>query len=156
MRANRYIWWTFVILQLWIITWPIIFFLEKRYEVVNTTWHAALEAGEETGLVKLYARQRSPTTLAEYWAPAVKLAAWSRRQGDHNNLTRLDADRVQGMSNSQLLGLQRHVGSEAEAERRARVDRGQGGFVDNVVGLVRGVGEVQQEWRLATGWGGNN
>lgn len=59
------------------------------------------------------------------------------------------------MNNEQILGLQRQGDSDAEIERRARVDRGEGGFMDSVVGLVRGVGEVQQDWRRAAGWGAN-
>lgn len=72
MRANKYIWWIFVVLQLWIITWPIIFFLERRYEVAHIVWHAALDPGTDSGLIKCYARGRDMGTLAEYWGPAVK------------------------------------------------------------------------------------
>ncbi|KAJ5232812.1 hypothetical protein N7468_005768 [Penicillium chermesinum] len=154
LRANRYIWWIVVILQLWIISWPIIWFLERRYEVAHTTWNAARDAGAENGLVHCYPQGRDPAMLAEYWAPAVKQAAWSRRRGEDNTLTRLDADRLQGLSNNQLLGMDRHD-SQAELERRARVDRGEGGFMDSVVGLVRGVGEVHQDWQMAVGWGNN-
>lgn len=155
LRANRYIWWIFVILQLWILTWPVIWLLEKRYEVVQTRWHASLLADRETGLRKYYARSRDETELGEYWAPAVKQAAWSRRQGECNVLTWQDAERLQGLSAERLLGL-RGADSEAEQERRARVDRGEGGFVDSIVGLARGISEVGQDWRMNMGWGANS
>ncbi|KAJ6006509.1 hypothetical protein N7451_004453 [Penicillium sp. IBT 35674x] len=155
LRANRYIWWVFVILQLWIITWPIIWFLEKRYELVHTRWHSSISLDPHSGLVKDYARGRDEATLGEFWGPAVKRMAWSQRCGQGNTLTRMDAERVQGLDTDQLLGIQRGD-SEAERERRERVNRGDAGFVDHMVGLVRGVGEVGQSWRLTAGWGANS
>ncbi|KAJ6103206.1 hypothetical protein N7486_005633 [Penicillium sp. IBT 16267x] len=155
LRANRYIWWIFVILQLWIITWPIIWLLEKRYELVHTRWHSSINHDMNSGLIKEYARGRDEATLGEFWGPAVKRMAWSQRCGQGNTLTRMDAERVQGLDTDQLLGLQRGD-SEAERERRERVNRGDAGFVDHMVGFVRGVGEVGQGWRLTAGWGANS
>ncbi|KAJ5286977.1 hypothetical protein N7478_002663 [Penicillium angulare] len=155
MRANRYIWWAFVILQLWIIAWPIIWFMESRYELVHTRWHSSVSF-DMTGLSKEYARGRDEATLGEFWAPAVKRAAWSKRCGQGNTLTRMDAERVQGLTQNQLLGLEQRTDSEAEQERRGRINNGNGGFMDHVVGFVRGVGEVGQDWRLTMGWGGNS
>lgn len=109
----------------------------------------------DSALAKCYAFGRDESSLAEYWAPAVKQAAWTRRQGDGELLTRMDADRLRGYSTQQLLGL-RTSDSDAERERRARVDNGEAGFVDNVVGLVRGIGEVGQDWRFSMGWGANS
>lgn len=70
-------------------------------------------------------------------------------------LTRLDAERLHGMGTEQLLGI-RGGDSEAEQERRARVNRGEGGFVDGVIGLARGISEVGQDLRLSMGWGANS
>lgn len=156
MRANRYIWWIFIVLQLWIITWPIIWFLESGYEPGRTCWHASLDTASDSGLVRDYACGRDEVTLGEFWAPAVKRMAWSRRRGQADTLTRMDAERVQGLTTEQLLGLQDRGGSVAERERRERVNRGDGGFVDHVVGLVRGIGEAGQDWRLSMGWGANS
>ena len=154
LRTNRFVWWVVVLLQLWIITWPIIFFMEKRYEVVRTRWNASLILESDSPLATCYAFGRDESSLAEYWAPAVKQAAWTRRHGEGNLLTRMDADRLQGYSTRQLLGL-RVASSDTERERRERVNNGEAGFVDNIVGLVRGLGEVGQDWRLSAGWGGN-
>ncbi|CAG8936468.1 unnamed protein product [Penicillium salamii] len=154
LRANRFVWWAVVILQLWIITWPIIFFMEKRYEIANTRWFASLIPESDSAVERCYARGRNESALAEYWAPAVKQAAWSRRQGGGDVLTRMDADRLQGYSTNQVIGA-RSQDSENERERRERVNSGQAGFVDNVVGLVRGIGEVRQDWRMSMGWGAN-
>ncbi|KGO71166.1 hypothetical protein PITC_096530 [Penicillium italicum] len=155
LRANRLIWWVVVLLQLWIITWPVIFLMEKRYEVVHTRWNASLRPESDSALAKCYAFGRDESSLAEYWAPAVKQAAWTRRQGEGDLLTRMDADRLQGYSTQQLLGL-RGATSDTELERRQRINSGDGGFVDNVVGLVRGISEAGQDWRFSAGWGANS
>ncbi|KAJ5192309.1 hypothetical protein N7449_008451 [Penicillium cf. viridicatum] len=155
LRTNRIVWWAVVLLQLWIIAWPVIFFMEKRYELVHTRWNASLIPESDSALDKCYAFGRDESSLAEYWAPAVKQAAWTRRQGEGDRLTRLDADRLQGYSTQQLLGL-RGATSDTELERRGRVNSGEGGFVDNVVGLVRGIGEAGQDWRFSAGWGANS
>lgn len=128
--------------------------MERRYEVAETTWNAALEADPTTGLAKCYAQGRDESQLAQFWAPAVKQAAWSRRKGENGLLTRIDAERLQGLTTDQLLGL-RDNPSGAESERRARVDRGEGGFVDGIIGLARGVSEISQDYRLRMGWGSN-
>ena len=155
LRTNGFVWWVCVLLQLWIITWPVIWLMEKRYEIARSRWNASLDPGTETGLIKCYARGRDEAELAEFWAPAVKQAAWTKRQGEGALLTILDAQRVQGVNTEGLLGMINRD-SDAERERRDRINRGQGGFVDNVVGLVRGVSEVSQDYRLTMGWGANS
>ena len=105
----------------------------------------------DSALIKCYAQGRNESALAEYWAPAVKQAAWTRRRGEGSVLTRMDVERVQGYSMQQLLGM-RATDSDSERERRERVNNGAGGFVDNVVGLVRGVSEAGQDWRMTMGW----
>ncbi|OQE09140.1 hypothetical protein PENVUL_c007G07008 [Penicillium vulpinum] len=127
LRTNRFVWWAVVLLQLWIITWPVIFFMEKRYEVVHTRWNASLIPESDSPLAKCYAFGRDESSLAEYWAPAVKQAAWTRRQGEGNILTRMDADRLQGYSTRQLLGLPA-PSSDTELERRERVNNGRAGL----------------------------
>ncbi|KAJ5689035.1 hypothetical protein N7462_003427 [Penicillium macrosclerotiorum] len=154
LRLNRFVWWICVILQLWILTWPVIWLLEKRYEVAYAQWNAALDPGSATGLAKCYARGRNEAALGEFWAPAVKQAAWSRHCGEANLLTRLDAERLQGMTTEQIVNFRTST-SDEELDRRARIARGEGGFVDNVVGLVRGIGEVGEAYRLSVGWGAN-
>ncbi|KAJ9481868.1 hypothetical protein VN97_g11588 [Penicillium thymicola] len=148
-RTNRFVWWVVVLLQLWIITWPVIFFMEKRYEPVHTRWNASLIPESGSALDKRYAFGRDESSLAEYWAPAVKQAAWTRRWGIV--LTRMDANRLQGYSTLQLLGL-RSTTSHTELGRQGRVNSGEGRFVDN----VRGIGEARQAWRFAVGWGANS
>ncbi|KAF7719386.1 Uncharacterized protein PECH_004880 [Penicillium ucsense] len=154
LRTNNFVWWIVVLLQLWIITWPIIWFVEKRYEIASARWNASLIPEWGNGLVRIFAQGRDESALAEWWAPAVKQAAWTCRSDRDNLLTRLDAERMQGMTTAQIVNT-RTQDSAAESERRQRVARGEGGFVDNVVGLARGISEVGQDWRFSTGWGAN-
>ena len=62
LRINRFVWWICVILQLWIITWPVIWLMEKRYEVARSQWNSSLDPGSETGLIKCYAQGRDEDT----------------------------------------------------------------------------------------------
>ncbi|KAJ5924932.1 hypothetical protein N7454_007571 [Penicillium verhagenii] len=155
LRTSNFVWWACVLLQLWIITWPVIWLMEKRYEVARSQWNASLDPGSDTGLIKCYAHGRDETQLGEYWAAAVKQAAWTRRQGSGSLLTKTDAERLQNMTNDQIIHIQR-CESEAERQRRERVHSGQGGLMDSVVGLVRGVSEASQDYRLTMGWGANS
>lgn len=155
LRLNKFVWWAVVILQLWIITWPIIWLMEKRYEVAQTHWNAALEADPTTGLAKCYAQGRDESQLAQFWAPAVQQAAWTRRKGENSLLTRIDAERLQGLNAEQILRSNENP-SGSECERRERVNRGEGSFVDGIIGLARGASEISQEYHLRMGWGGNS
>lgn len=152
LRNNRMVFWACIILQLWIITWPIIWLLEKRYAVVYSCWYSSLNADDAPGR-RVYARGCDEHTLAEFWAPAVKQAAWTRRK-DGEVLLLQDAERLQGLTTEQILRA-RTCESEAELERRRRVDRGDGTFVDSVISLARGVSEVRQDWNMTMGWGGD-
>ncbi|KAF3397132.1 hypothetical protein DPV78_007286 [Talaromyces pinophilus] len=155
LRNNWMVFWACIILQLWIITWPIIWLLEKKYAVVYSCWYSSHTVDEGTGAIarRIYARGRDEHSLAEFWAPAVKQAAWARRK-DNEILLLQDAERLQGLTTEQVLRA-RTSESEAELERRRRVDRGDGTFVDSVIGLARGVSEVRQDWNMTMGWGGN-
>ncbi|KAE8550112.1 hypothetical protein EYB25_008643 [Talaromyces marneffei] len=138
MRNNWIVFWACIILQLWIITWPIIWLLEKKYAVVYSCWYSShtIDAGIGAIARRTYARGRDEHTLAEFWAPAVKQAAWARRK-DNEVLLLQDAERLQGLTTEQVLRA-RTTESEAELERRRRVDRGDGTFLDSVIGLARG------------------
>lgn len=155
LRNNGFVFWICILLQLWIITWPIIWLLEKRYEVVYSCWYAShiIEGDSNPIPARRYARGRDEFALSQFWAPAVKQAAWSRRQ-DGEVILLDDAQRLQGLTTTQILQA-RTCGSEAELERRRRVDRGDGTFVDSIVGLARGVSEVRQDWNMTMGWGEN-
>ncbi|KAE8380371.1 hypothetical protein BDV26DRAFT_290456 [Aspergillus bertholletiae] len=84
-RQNSFVYYACIILQLWLITWPIIWLLERRYTVVKSVWLFSREVGTR----RIYARGRDEISIAEDLAPAVTQAAWERRQ-DGKILTEQD------------------------------------------------------------------
>lgn len=91
----------------------------------------------------------------DYWAPAIKHAAWNRRRNGEV-VTEQDVRNFTGMSDNEILnGGPRSADSEMERDRRERINRGEGTWADSFVGVVRGVSEVGREWSRATGWGGD-
>lgn len=75
LRNNWFVFWACVILQLWVVAWPVIWLLERRYEVVRSTWRSSRECTPSSGQRVLYPGGCDETALAEYWAPAVKQGA---------------------------------------------------------------------------------
>jgi hypothetical protein len=152
LRINPFVFWICILTQLWIITWPVLWLLEHRYEAIFSEWHASRIHYDGETRLKFYARGRDEADLATFWAPVVKQAAWTRRCGNEVLLLD-DAYRLQGMTTEQVLS--QRADSDAERERRVRVDRGEGSFVDSMVGLARGASEIGQSWNRTMGWGGD-
>ncbi|RJE20958.1 hypothetical protein PHISCL_06694 [Aspergillus sclerotialis] len=83
LRNNGFIFWACVILQLWILTWPVIWVLERRYEVVRSNWFIHGHDGQNLGSeIPQEGRLPGPgeAAIAELWAPIVRQAAWEQRQ----------------------------------------------------------------------------
>ncbi|RAH81978.1 hypothetical protein BO86DRAFT_312900 [Aspergillus japonicus CBS 114.51] len=76
LRNNSFAYWFCIILQLWIITWPVIWFLEHRYDVVRAVWYFSRVRGSQT----VYACHRDEAAIAKELAPIVTQAAWERRR----------------------------------------------------------------------------
>ncbi|KAG9230249.1 hypothetical protein BJ875DRAFT_409275 [Amylocarpus encephaloides] len=80
MRMTTWIRWVFYLSFLWIITWPLLFFLTSRYDVVKSVWYyASKPPGDEMG--------REPTVVSEVdwffrWESAIKRAALARIRCD--------------------------------------------------------------------------
>ncbi|RDW67435.1 uncharacterized protein DSM5745_09301 [Aspergillus mulundensis] len=84
LRNNAYVYWICIILQLWILTWPLICFMERRYEVVHSKWFSSktvCDASAPGGVRKCYAAGpgMDEARAAEMWAPVVREAAWQGR-----------------------------------------------------------------------------
>lgn len=83
MRNNGFIFWACIILQLWILTWPVIWVLERRYEIVRSNWFVHGEnqnLSSETPQGGELGRGPDEASIAELWAPIVRQAAWEQRQ----------------------------------------------------------------------------
>ncbi|KAL4773276.1 major facilitator superfamily domain-containing protein [Aspergillus nidulans var. acristatus] len=85
LRNNAYVYWICIVLQLWLITWPVIWFMERRYEVVRSEWFSSktvADASAPGGSRKCYAAAgMDEVKAAELWAPIVREAAWQGRAG---------------------------------------------------------------------------
>lgn len=144
LRVNSFVWYLCVILQLWIITWPVIWLMEKRYEVVSCRWHFA-HSSPASGFRDL-AFGYDEDGWVRLWAEPIRRAAESRRR-DGEYLTSEDLQiAAAARENGEDVG-------EEERARRARIARGEGGWMDSAVGLVRGIGEASREYNRAAGWG---
>jgi hypothetical protein len=69
------VYYTCLILQLWLITWPIIWLLERRYAVVSSVWLFSREVEGQ----QVYARNLDEAGIADELGPVVTQAAWERR-----------------------------------------------------------------------------
>ncbi|KAL9110722.1 MAG: hypothetical protein Q9227_004714 [Pyrenula ochraceoflavens] len=138
LRTNNFVWYLIVILQLWIITWPIIWLLEKRYEVVKTKWF--FSHGRE---VRELGKGYDEEGWVRLWGRAIQMAAESRRKNGEW-LTEEDL---------RLANDKDTVLDTEEAARQQRRQSGQGTWVDSAVGLASGLGEVHRDYNRAVGWG---
>ncbi|OJJ67611.1 hypothetical protein ASPBRDRAFT_33982 [Aspergillus brasiliensis CBS 101740] len=76
LRNNAWVYYFCIILQVWLLAWPIIWLLERRYDVVRSVWYfSRVEEGETR-----YARHRDEAAIADELAPAVTQAALERNQ----------------------------------------------------------------------------
>lgn len=97
LRNNPFVFWLCVLLQLWIVTFPVIVALEKRYQVVQSVWRSSRQVEDATapsGWRKVYAHGRNEAKLADFWAAAVMQAAWDQQNGGEI-LTESDLPRLQ-------------------------------------------------------------
>ncbi|KAL4809834.1 hypothetical protein BDV18DRAFT_129730 [Aspergillus unguis] len=142
LRNNGWVYWACIILQLWILTWPVIIFMERRYEVVRSEWFSSKTVADPSlpgGTGKCYAGGHSEAAAAELWAPVVREAAWQGRKG---NCLLGDAEieelRKQGIARREALG-----------EGGDLLRRGQ-----SVLGAIgiRSIGGVN----VTGGWGGDS
>ncbi|EEQ88310.1 hypothetical protein RJZ56_000465 [Blastomyces dermatitidis] len=146
LRINTFVWWACIILQLWILTWPLLILLEKRYEPVTATWYAWYNEQHACGL--------SEAMWLNVFTPVIKRSVLARaKDGEMVGL-----EEAQGAVYEAERVARGEVGStesESERERRERMQRGQGSWTDSLVGVVRGVAEVGREYNQAVGWGGD-
>ncbi|PLN85264.1 hypothetical protein BDW42DRAFT_160778 [Aspergillus taichungensis] len=75
LRNTAFIYYVCVILPLWILAWPIIWLLERRYEVAEARWLFARQDGPR----RLCVGGRDEAHIAQDLAPVVTQAAWERR-----------------------------------------------------------------------------
>ncbi|KAI9889759.1 MAG: hypothetical protein M1814_004961 [Vezdaea aestivalis] len=130
---NNWVQWVFYLSFLWIFTWPILFFMTRRYEVSVTTWPFARDQEVPGPDGRKVYRREFAVVSEENWvrrySPAIKNAVLGRRQG--------------WMTEEDLLR------SEAEWASMERC-QGAGGLINNA---LRGVLGVESDLRVLRGWG---
>ena len=181
-RSNKYIWWTCVILQLWIITWPVLWLMTRRWEVLSSRWHCAIPNGglpiprgyfddyEEPGWLVV---QDNPSSAIERRyreseeEPRQKTMCINR-----SNRTAVTAPewleswkraivRAAESRTQQILTVADRNAAQTVVERvneRGRErssDDTQGGFIGAATGVIRGVSDVLRDAEMARGWGGD-
>ncbi|KLJ06683.1 hypothetical protein EMPG_17821 [Blastomyces silverae] len=144
LRINTFVWWACIILQLWIITWPLLILLEKRYEPITATWYAQYDEQPACGL--------SESMWLNLFTPVIKRSVLARaRDGEMVGI-----EEARGaMDEAERVARGESTESESERERRERMQSGQASWTDSLVGVVRGVAEVGREYNQAVGWGGD-
>ncbi|KAL5358610.1 hypothetical protein BJX96DRAFT_45475 [Aspergillus floccosus] len=75
LRNHGFVYYFCILTQLWILTWPVIWWLERRYTVVESDWFVS----RPTGAGRAYAGGRDEAAVAQDLAPVVTQAAWERR-----------------------------------------------------------------------------
>ncbi|RAH80330.1 hypothetical protein BO86DRAFT_457183 [Aspergillus japonicus CBS 114.51] len=118
LRNHGFVYWACIILQLWIVTWPVIWWLERRYEVVRSEWFSSqlvADPAHPEGQRKVYAGDQDELAAAETWAPVVREAVWQGRKGG-DILAEEEVERLR------RLGIQRRdaVGQGGDLIRRGQ------------------------------------
>ncbi|KAL9031326.1 MAG: hypothetical protein Q9196_000650 [Gyalolechia fulgens] len=159
-RHNKFIWWACVILQLWILTWPLLWFMTKRWEVFSVEWPCRIyRSPDNTWLVsyetepdRAYEGQPPedpnvrPAHMSELdwvnqWTLAVQLAAESKKRGILTDTDRETAAAIE------------------ERSRQRRADSSitipDNGFLAAASGLLGGVRDIMGQSQTLRGWGGD-
>lgn len=166
-----------MILQLWIITWPVIWLTTLRWEVLSARWSCKLEGSgsPERPLIDpgwLVVQDDAPRRIERRSGEAeavhkerkIRLV---RSQGTAVTATEwLDAWRMaiiaaaEGRKQQTLTSADRLAARAVEeriSQRRMghTSDEEQGGFLGAASGLIRGVSDVLRDAEMARGWGGD-
>lgn len=158
-RHNNFIWWTCVILQLWIFTWPLLWFMTKRWEVYSVEWpceiyksadqlwyisyktapHRAID-GQTPNMDNVRPARMSELGLVQQWELAVQIAAEGKKRGD---LTDADRETARAIE---------------ERSRQRRADNTiiqDSGFLAAASGVLGGVQDIMRQSQTLRGWGGD-
>ena len=157
LRTNRVVYWVCIVLQLWILTWPVLLLCTGRFAVVRADWpykkrrqdvdpslrDGGLEYPGEVDKDYWYASM-SENTFLETWGRVIVDAAFARRQGEVGSE---DFRRVM-----QLMQAERENQTGGMERRRSSGNA----VVDTAVGIMAGISGVRDERDRALGWGADD
>ncbi|KAJ5099797.1 hypothetical protein N7532_006798 [Penicillium argentinense] len=78
MRTNFFIFWFFIVAQLWIITLPLLCLLDQKYEIASEWRSSQTFKDSNASLRKVYALGRDEAKLADFWTATVVGAVTDR------------------------------------------------------------------------------
>jgi len=140
-RMTPWVRWLFYLSFLWIISWPILFFLTRRYEVIKAFYqYADKPVGDEYG--------RKPTVQSEqeffnHWEAALRRAVVGRlvRTGacldDEYRIATLQDEVARGQAAARIL----NGGTTGSV------------LADGIIGIIGAGTEFGREYNNAVGWG---
>ncbi|KAK6359747.1 hypothetical protein TWF696_000886 [Orbilia brochopaga] len=128
LRYNRAVRWFCYLTFLWLITWPVLWFMTHKYNVVRSVWPMSAIGIDGNRRVKMTEEQ-----WFEYWRIAIRRAVLGRRQG---RVTEEDLIEIASEAGMQRMPIR--TGSS---------------FVDGVLGGAADWLNVVSEQRRAFGWG---
>ena len=150
-----------MLLQLWIFTWPILWILTKRWEILEVQWPTQVQKqpdgswpvtdesqphvmndGYPTSNPDVRNAGINEADWARQWTLAVQLAAEGRR-----TCTLTDTDRTTAAAIVERL---RQRATQDAFGTNPRND-----FVGAAAGLLREVGGIMREQHTLSGWGGD-
>lgn len=142
LRHNKFFYWFCIILQFWIFTWPILFFMTKRWAITSIMWpyrrYTNRNQQQESGMIP---RSISEDDWARKYQYTIQQGVLSRAQ---------DGTFIEYMPRDEQEERRRQ-----EQERERRASEPQSGLVGGALSLMRGVGNIIQENQNArgVGWG---
>jgi hypothetical protein len=138
LRHNKFFYWFCIIFQLWVITWPILFFMTKRWAVVTVGWEYARFVKHPNGQV----------IRRDFWQ--ISEHDWIRKY----QYTIKNGVLSCAKNGTFLVYTSEDTAIRREIDREARgASEPQGGFVGGALSLMRGVGNIVRESQEARGWG---
>ena len=129
-RGNMFVWWTMVILQLWILSWPVIWLLEKKWTPVRADWYTSVEYDQGATKVKRYATGLDEAGWVSRWRKGIMKGAIGRRM---DFVTAHDL-----------------VDQPAE-----QTDEPSNGAVRGMLSFARGAATIHRDYQRSGGWGGD-
>ncbi|PQE05485.1 ABC transporter protein [Rutstroemia sp. NJR-2017a BBW] len=136
-RLNNYIRWFFYLTFLWVISWPVLFFLTRKYEVVTVNFPYA-DKLEDTAEERRFTRM-SELDWYNLWSSSIKRAALARMKCEDRSL---DEAYRQATADADARGL-------AASASPAPLPNTGNSFADAALGVLG------QGLRVAEAWSGN-
>lgn len=142
-RITTWIRWVFYLTFLWIVSWPVLFFLTHKYQVVQITWQYADIPKDDGGNRKCAVM--SEVEWFHHWESAIKRAALARMMcedmclDEEYRIATAQAD-ARGLVSSMQPPQQPQTGNA---------------FADGALNFLGQGLRVAEGWNASRGWGGD-